>query len=106
MSKSVGIVLTATAISFGNEFIQTDTLNFRIPLAGGLVALLFDGIEKINEEAAVGLSIMMFLTVLLTPFNGTSPAQMLGDIATGLNATDRKIPKANLNPSHALRLPH
>jgi hypothetical protein len=106
MSKSVGIILTATGISFANEFLQTEELNFRVPIAGGLVALLFDGIEKINEDAAVGLAVIVFLTVLMTPFNGTSPAEMLGDVATGLNTGTNAVPKANLHPSRALRLPH
>jgi hypothetical protein len=75
MAKSTGIVLTATAISFTNEWLDTGTPNFRVGIAGLGVALLFDGIEKLNEQAAVGLSVIMLITVLVTPFNGKSPAQ-------------------------------
>jgi hypothetical protein len=75
MAKSTGVVLTATAISFTNEWLDTGTPNFRIGIAGLGVALIFSGIEKLNEPAAVGLSVIMLITVLLTPFNGKSPAQ-------------------------------
>ena len=83
MAKSTGIVLAATGISFANEFVQSDgrTINVRILVAGGLVALLFDGIEKVSEPAAVGLSVLMMITVLLTPFNGNSPVQTLANLA-------------------------
>jgi hypothetical protein len=75
VAKSTGIVLTATAISFGNEWLDTGTPNFRIGIAGLGVALVFSGIEKLNERAAVGLAAIMLVTVLLTPFNGRSPAE-------------------------------
>jgi len=77
MAKSTGIVLTATAISFTNDWVTTNKPNFRIGMAGLAVALIFDGIEKLNEKAAVGLSVMMLITVLLTPMHGKSPAETL-----------------------------
>lgn len=83
MAKSTGIVLTATAISFGNEWLNTGTPNIRIGVAGLATALIFDGIEMLNEKAGVGLSVMMLITVLLTPFNGNSPAQTLLNVTSG-----------------------
>jgi len=77
MAKSTGIVLTATAISFTNDWIVTNQPNFRIGMAGLAVALIFDGIEKLNEPAAVGLSVLMMIAVLLTPMHGKAPAQTL-----------------------------
>jgi hypothetical protein len=75
MAKSTGIILTATAIGMGNEFIQGEGLNFRMGIAGLGAALFLSGIEKINETAAVGLSVIVMITVLLTPFKGKAPAQ-------------------------------
>lgn len=83
MAKSTGIVLTATAISFGNEWVQTYTPNFRILIAGGALSLLFDGIEQVSPQAAYGLGVLMMVTVLVTPFNGKSPVQTLADWAVG-----------------------
>jgi len=81
VAKSTGIVLTATAISFSNDWIQTNKPNFRIAMAGLGVALIFDGIEKLNEKAAVGLSVMMMIAVLLSPMHGKSPVQTLSGLA-------------------------
>lgn len=74
VAKSTGIVLTATAISFTNEWAITNKPNLRVAVAGLGVALLFDGIEKISEQGAVGLAYIMLITVVLTPINGSSPA--------------------------------
>lgn len=90
MAKSTGIVLTGTAISFANEWYQTDTPNFRILLAGMGVALLFDGIEQLDQKAAVGLSIIFVITVLLTPFNGKAPTQTLLSATQGVPTKGKK----------------
>lgn len=81
MAQSTGLVLSATAISFANEWINTGTPNFRIGVAGLAVALLFDGIERLSPEAAMGLATITLITVLVTPFNGKSPAQTLAGLA-------------------------
>jgi hypothetical protein len=80
-ASAPGIVLTATAISFANEWWDTGTPNFRIPIAGGLLALLLDGVESANEGAGRGLAIIMFITVMLTPFKGKSPLETLAGLA-------------------------
>lgn len=74
------MVLTATAISFGNEWVNQNKVNFRIPVAGFGVALLFDGIEKISPQAAMGLATITLITVLFAPIGGKSPAQTLADL--------------------------
>lgn len=83
MSKSVGITLTATGISVGNEWLQDPTglPNFRVAAAGLALALLFDGLEKINERAGVGLATIFLVTVLVTPFKGKSPVQELAAVS-------------------------
>jgi hypothetical protein len=75
MAKSTGIVLTAGGVAFANEWLQTNTPNFRIPIATLGVAFLFAGIERINTKAGVGLAWMMLILALTTPINGKAPAQ-------------------------------
>jgi hypothetical protein len=75
MAKSTGIMLTATAIGMGNEFVQGYGINFRMGIAGLGAALFLTGVESINETAGVGLSVLAFITVMLTPFKGKAPAQ-------------------------------
>jgi hypothetical protein len=83
VAASTGIVLGAGAISFTNDWWQTKQPNFRIPIATFAVALVFAGIEQLSERAAVGLSTIMLITVLVTPMHGNSPLQTLGTIAKG-----------------------
>jgi len=80
MAKSTGIVLTAGGISFANEWYNDKTPNFRIAVATLGVALLFDGIEKISEGAAIGLSTIMLITVLVTPIQKKTPIDTVNDI--------------------------
>jgi hypothetical protein len=75
MAQSTGIILLVGTISFGNEWIQTSTPNFRIPVATLLSALVLDAIEKVSVPAAVGLASIAMITVLITPLNGKSPLQ-------------------------------
>jgi hypothetical protein len=75
MAQSTGIILLVGTISFGNEWIQTGTPNFRIPVATLLSALVLDAIEKASVTAAVGLASIAMITVLITPLNGKSPLQ-------------------------------
>lgn len=103
MAKSTGIVLTATGISLGNEWAHTGRPNFRIGIAGLMVALIFDGVEKINEKAAVGLATMMLITVLVTPMGGDSPAQTVAKWTSTKPkqplAANAKTPIQAANPS-------
>lgn len=89
MARSTGLVLTATAISFTNEWINTGTPNFRIGVAGLAVSLLFDGIEKLSPEGAMGLATIMLITVLVTPFGGKSPAQTVAGLAISKPSTTK-----------------
>lgn len=75
MAKSTGIVLTAGGVAFANEWWQTKTPNFRIPIATLGVAFLFTGIERLNSRAGVGLAWMMLILALTTPIKGKAPAQ-------------------------------
>jgi hypothetical protein len=75
MAKSTGIVLTAVAIGMGNEFVQGQGVNFRMGIAGLGAALLLTGVEKINETAGVGLAVIVFIGIMLTPFKGRAPSQ-------------------------------
>lgn len=80
MSASTGTVLAATIVSFGNEWLNTNTVNFRIPIAGLGVALFLDGIDRFSPQAANGLAAIMFVTVLFTPVGGKSPAQTVSGL--------------------------
>jgi hypothetical protein len=81
MAKSTGIILAAGVITIGNEFIQkpgaTFTTFVRPTAAFLLTAAIFSGLEKLDEQAAVGLATIVMITVLIGGINSSykSPAQ-------------------------------
>lgn len=80
MAQSTGIILLAGSVSFGNEWLQTSTPNFRIPVATLMSALFLNGVEKIYPKAAIGLGTIVLITVLVTPLHGKSPLQTAVDV--------------------------
>lgn len=87
MGASTGLVLAATGISFANEWVVAGTPNFRVGVAGLATALIFDGIERVSVDAAVGLASIVLVTVLVTRFKGKSPLETLAGLAVAKPAT-------------------
>lgn len=94
MARSTGIVLTGVAIGMGNEFMQGYGVNFRMGMAGLGAALFISGVEKVNETAGVGLAAIVFITIMLTPFKGKSPAQELEALLAQKGPGPQKITDA------------
>lgn len=65
MAASTGIILTAGVITFGNDWLQLGKPNWRIAVATLGTAVVFAGIEKLDEQAAVGLAVIVMITVLI-----------------------------------------
>lgn len=80
MAQSTGLILFAGSVSFGNEWLQTKTPNFRIPIATLVAAVFLNGVERIYPKAAVGLSVIVVITALMTPLHGKSPIQTAIDV--------------------------
>lgn len=67
MAKSTGIILAVGGITLANQVIFNDEeMNWRIPIATGIAAVMFTGIEKANEQAAVGLAYLALVAVVFT----------------------------------------
>lgn len=72
---ATGIVLAAGAMTFANEWFQDPgTINWRVPVATLLGAGLMDMLSRLDNGAAIGLSVMIFIGAAVTPFNGQSVA--------------------------------
>jgi hypothetical protein len=81
MATGPKIVLTASAVSFANEWWNDPSdPNFRILIAGFMFSLIDAAIDQVSPRAASGLGIIMFITVLFTPFNHKSPLQTLASL--------------------------
>lgn len=95
---AAGIVLAAGTVTFANEwFQQPGTINWRIPVATLLGAGIMDYLARLDNKAAIGLSIMIFIGAAVTPFNGKSAAdEIASNLLTAKNPL--KGPKKGTAP--------
>ena len=82
MAASTGILLTAGAVTFGNEWIHNPTHpNWKIPVATLAISVIFAGVEHIPGAAplAVGVATIALVGCLLGSFTPgvPSPAQQI-----------------------------
>jgi hypothetical protein len=80
VAQSTGLMLIAGSISFSNEWLQTGKFNFRIPIATLAAGAFLAGVEKLYPKAATGLTVIILITVLVTPLNGKSPIQEFASV--------------------------
>lgn len=81
MAASTGILLTAGAITFGNEWVHGH-VNWRIPVATLGAAVIFAGMERVpgGQPFAVGVATIALIGVLVggvTPGVPSPAAQLL-----------------------------
>lgn len=69
------LVLTAGTLTFGNEWLQTGGLNWRVPVATLLGAGIMAAIGAVSTGAANGLGVMVLIAAANTEFNGKSAVQ-------------------------------
>jgi hypothetical protein len=67
MSATTGPIIAIGAVSFGNEFIQGEGLNFKIVLATGIAAGILSLLEHLSVELALGITWIALVTELLAP---------------------------------------
>jgi hypothetical protein len=94
-STATGIILIAGTITFANEWYQTHTVNWRVPIATLLAAAVFDGLATIDSKAAVGLSIIVLIGAFTAKFGGKSASATLAELfAKSSPQTTRKVKAA------------
>ena len=71
-ATATGIVLIAGTMTFSNEWYQTGKADFKVAVATMFAAAIFDGLARLDEKAAVGLSIMVLIAATATKFGGKS----------------------------------
>lgn len=94
-SPAAGIIIIAGGITFTNEWYQTKGINWRVPIATILAAAVFDGLAKLDEKAAVGVSIMVLIGAFVNKINGKSIADVLTEsFSTKAKQTTHPVPRA------------
>ena len=93
MAESTGIIVAAGGIAWGNDVIlngQPWSGTIPVIIATGIAALLFDGLEHVNQQMAVGIAWIALVTTILLPRQGNrSVAQNLINF-TGLGSKKKK----------------
>jgi len=77
MAASTGLLLTAGAVTFGNEWIHNPSKpNWKIPVATLAISVVFAGIEKIpgGQPFAVGVAAIALVGSLLGSFTPGVPS--------------------------------
>lgn len=88
MAASTGLLLTAGAVTFGNEWIHNPTKpNWKIPVATLAISVIFAGIEQIPGAApfATGVAAIALVGCLLGSFTPgvPSPASQIVSFING-----------------------
>jgi hypothetical protein len=71
------LVLITGTMTFTNEWLQTKEVNWRIPIATLLGAVVVDGVSKVTGSGGTALGVMILIAGAATPINGKSPIQEL-----------------------------
>ncbi|SEF12909.1 hypothetical protein SAMN05216489_09987 [Streptomyces sp. 3213] len=75
MAKTTGVILAIGAITVANRVVfNGKDMDWRIPVATGLASMTFAALEKVNQEAALSLSYMALISVLLTRIDPKVPS--------------------------------
>jgi hypothetical protein len=84
------VVLLAGTLTFGNEWLQTKQINWRIPVATVLAAAAAAGIGRVSPGGAASLGVMALIVAASTPLNGKSPIQQISSVVNGSSSTVKK----------------
>ena len=79
---ATGIVITAGTMTFANEWYQTKSVNWRVPIATLLLAAAADGLSKLDNTIANMLAVMVFIGAGSATFNGKSAFETLAELFT------------------------
>jgi hypothetical protein len=86
-STATGIILIAGTATFTNEWYQTKKVNFKVPIATLFAAAVFDGFAKLDDKAAIGISVIVLLGALTTKFGGKSVVETVSEL---MSSTTKK----------------
>jgi uncharacterized protein YfiM (DUF2279 family) len=81
-NTATGIVLIAGTATFATEWYNTEKVNWKVPIATLLAAAVFDGLGKLDDKAAIGLSVLVLLGALTTKWGGRSAVETVAAIFT------------------------
>lgn len=98
MASAAGYVILAGGIAAGNELLaggfNLSQFNWRIIPATGVLALLLEGLDKVEPGFGKGLAVLVILGVFIIPVSGQP---------TPLDSATRLLNFANAAPAKAVK---
>jgi hypothetical protein len=96
MAEDTGmkLVLLAGTLTFANEWLQTQQINWRVPVATAFAAVAVAGVGKVSPGGATSLGLMALIVAAATPLNGVSPIQELGAVINKSPAAKPTVTKS------------
>jgi hypothetical protein len=91
-ATATGIILVAGTMTFANEWYNTGKADFKVAVATMFAAAIFDGLQKVDSKAAIGLSVIVLITAFTTKFGGQSVASTIAHIFS--QSTQKQHPQA------------
>lgn len=95
-NTATGIILIAGTVTFANEWYQTHTVNWRVPVATLLAAAVFDGLATVDAKAAVGLSVIVLIGAFTAKFNGKSASATLAELFAQSNPKSKQAQRVRV----------
>jgi TRAP-type C4-dicarboxylate transport system permease small subunit len=75
VSTPTNIVLGAGVLAFGNEWMQTGSPNWRMPIGTLGAMLVTSGVTKVSPPAGTAFAVIIFIAAMTVRFNGKSVAE-------------------------------
>jgi len=89
------LVLITGTMTFTNEWLQTKEINWKIPIATLLGAVVVDGIAQITGGGGTALGLMVLIAGAATPINGKSPIQEIATVLPTGKPTSKNLQKVS-----------
>lgn len=82
MAAATVMIITAGTVTFANEWYQTKNIDWKIPVVTLFLAAAFDGLAKIDANAAAGLAAIAMVGAFTVKYNGKSALDQLGGLVS------------------------
>jgi hypothetical protein len=85
------LVLVAGGLTLANEWLQTNSINWRVPVATVLAAVAVNAVGQISPNGATSLGLLALIVAAATPLNGKSPIQQINTTVNQPRTPKKKV---------------
>jgi hypothetical protein len=93
MAAATTITLVAGGMTFINEWYQTKSIDWKVPVATLILAAAMSGFDQVDHGAATAFAVIVFLGAATTEFNGKSPIDVVTSLVNSPSPAANKTSK-------------